>query len=306
MSLWFVMTAALWCGPWVQPGTSGPSPAAAAESRADPLARWARELEGLDPSRPGAYFELGEMMADRATHPLEVETARTLFVLAFELDRRARQRQGWAVSACLALADLESLSRDRDWLLALARAVGPSGGAAVGATEARPATQTAFLAATALGLARSGDGDAARRLLSREDVRGLLRAYERLLSPLGYAGGLGVLEAQLRHWPCRECGNQRIVRRVVGGQASSRLCGTCGGNPGPTLTPEQRAAHLRFESMLLRGIHRSWSAQVVADTGVPLRDPDPEELAPTYRVDPGRPYWRDGSWTDRPAAAGAS
>jgi hypothetical protein len=300
MSPWIAVIAALAAGTIVQPEPRPVEPAPAAPSAADLLAPWADDLARLDPSRPGAYFELGERIADRAEHPIHFDTARTLFVLAFELDRGARQSQGWAVSACLALADMETLARDREWLLALARAMDRSGTTAAAASEDRPPLQTAFLAATALGLARSGEGDQARRLLARDDVRGLLKSYERLLSPLGYAGGLSVLEAQLRHWPCRECGNQRIVRRALGGQVTSRLCGTCGGNPGPALTPEQRAAHLRFESHLLRGIHRSWSAQIVADTGVPLRDPDPEELAPTYRVDPTRPYWRHGTWTDKP------
>lgn len=266
----------------------------------DPLARWSEALAALDPAKPGAYFELGERIADRADHPLHTQTARTLFVLAFELDRTARQSQGWAASACLALADLESLSRDRQWLLAVARAMDRSGGTAPAAIEPQPPLQTSFLAATALGLARSGEGDQARRLLARDDVRGLLGSYERLLSPLGYAGGLTALEARLRDWPCRECGNQRFVKKASGGQTTARLCGTCGGNPGPTLTPEQRAAHLRFESLLLRGIHRSWSAQIIADTGVPLRDLDPEQLAPTFRVDPAKRYWRSGEWTDQP------
>lgn len=277
-----------------------PPPPRSAEAAPDPLAPWNAALAALEPTSPGDYFELGELIADRAVHPRETETARTLFVLAFEIDRTARQSQGWAASACLALADLESLSRDRKWLLALARTMDRAGGSTTPPHEPGPPQQAAFLAATALGLARSGDGDQARALLARDDVRGILRSFERLLSPLGYAGGLSMLEARLRDWPCRECQNQRTVRRASGGQTTARICATCAGNPGPALTPEQLAAHLRFESLLLRGIHRSWSAQIVADTGVPLRDPAPDELAPTYRVDPAKRYWRNGDWTDKP------
>jgi hypothetical protein len=74
------------------------------------------------------------------------------------------------------------------------------------------------------------------------------------------------------------------------------LCDTCRGNPGPTITEEEMANHLRIEAVLLEGEQRSWAAQLVADAGAPLRDLDPAELAATYGVDPARPVWRGGEW----------
>ena len=48
--------------------------------------------------------------------------------------------------------------------------------------------------------------------------------------------------------------------------------------PGPQLSEEELIAQLRFEAVLLNGIQRSWSAQMVVDLGATLRDPDPEDL----------------------------
>jgi hypothetical protein len=39
---------------------------------------------------------------------------------------------------------------------------------------------------------------------------------------------------------------------------------------------------------------------VIVDLGAPLRDPDLDEVAPTYGVDPARPYWREGKWVAKP------
>lgn len=267
------------------------------------LARWRPHLEALTPATPAAYFELGERIADRRLSAVELELARTLFVLAHELDRRSPKPDGWAAASLLALADLEPLARDRRWLIALAEQADPAPGRAPVRDAKPPPLEPAFLAATVLGLVRSGDGRAALRLLERPDVRRLLVSYERLLSPLGYAGGLAQLEAEARRWPCSSCGNTRFIRVAQpGGRVDTRLCPLCKGNPGPAISPEHAAAQWRFESRLLRGIHRSWSAQVIADAGVPLRDPDPDELAAVYRVDPAAVFFRQGRWTADPDA----
>lgn len=254
-------------------------------------------LEKLDPARPMDYFRLGEEVADLYQTPADRRLAQQLFVLAFELDRREGGAARLAGSACLALADLAGLERDRKWLVALGRAVDPrfkKASQEAGMAGGSPAD--AYRAATVLGLVRSGEGVAAQQLLKEPGVRQLIQRYERLLSDVGDTGGLRVIEAEAARWPCSECANTRIVKKFGTNPPEYRLCTNCQGHPGPRLTVDQLAAQLRFESRLLQGIQRSWSAQIVADGGEPLRDPEVSELADAMGVDPAAVYWRDGRW----------
>jgi hypothetical protein len=82
-------------------------------------ARWDAKLQALHPTRPSAYFELAEDIADAAASDEERGLARRLFALAGALDPERLGR-----SACLALADMQSQPHLRRRLLALATLLG--------------------------------------------------------------------------------------------------------------------------------------------------------------------------------------
>ncbi len=282
----------------LQPPAAGPDVKLTPELRA--------RLEALKPSDPKAYFDLGEEVADTADNPATLNLARRLFVLALHLDR-ARSGQRLSASACLALADLAARERDRRWLQSLAgtldqRLAGP---AWVRRAEKLASSQAGYTAATALGLVRSGDGVRARQALADPAARSLLHSYERLLNAAGLSGALRTMEREADRWPCPECHNQRIVRKLGSGREPQyRLCTNCQGNPGPIMSIPELVAHLRLESQLLSGIQRSWSAQVSADRGAPLRDPDPADIAPAFDIDPAKCVFRGGQWTEPGAPQG--
>ena len=265
---------------------------------------WADRLEALRPDDPEAYFLLGEEVADVASTPDEIGLARHLFVVAFELDRARGGAPGIGGSVCLALADIERLDSRKAWLRALAGAIDTRYAAREWFRPAGVALDDdlALQVAEVLGYARAGEGTQARRLLDQEGVRRVLERYEGLLGNTGLSGGLDRLERYISAWPCPECGNERIVPRQGTNPVRYRLCYTCEGNPGPKLDPAELISHLRFESRLLSGLQRSWAAQVAADLGEPLRDPDPEDLAFVLDVDASTVYWRDGAWTASPPA----
>lgn len=274
-----------------------PQPSVAGADRLTVSSPILERLRALDPARPEEYFRLGEDVADVFVTAADRRLAQQLFVLSFEIDRRQGGTARLAGSACMALAELAGLERDRKWLWALARAVEPRFermGWEPGAPQGSPVD--AYRAATALGLVRSGDGIAAQQLLKEPGVRRTIQRYERLLSEKGDTGGLRSLEAEARRWPCAECANARIVKKFNTNPAEYRLCTNCGGHPGPNLTVDQLVGQLRFESRLLRGIQRSWSAQMAADGGEPLRDPEVAELAAVFGIDPMAVFWRDGGW----------
>lgn len=259
-------------------------------------------LEALVPSRPDLYYELGEEISDLASDPRAVELARHLYVLAFHLDR-ARGGQQLAAQACLALAGQTGNERDRRWLLALAdvldrRYARPEW---IRRADDAVSSQEGYNAAVVLGLLRSGEGHIARKRLAEPGVSPTLAAFERLLSPTGDTGAMRWIEREVGRWPCPECHNQRIVKKGGGKDTIVKLCITCGGNPGPKLDNTALVTHLRFESQLLHGIQRSWSAQGWSDRGAPLRDPDPENLAKQFDVDPERTLWRNGRWVAPPS-----
>lgn len=265
----------------------------------DPLAPWTDRLTALSPDDPASYFALAEEMAalaeDADRRDREVlATARRLFVLAFELGR-GQGDAGLSASASIGLAALATQERERRWLRALAAAMDPRHGSPDWSRvdPGAPSATTALRAAEVIGKVRAGNGRAALTLLEDPSVLAALSRHDRLLHPFGARGGLFDLQRQAGLWPCPECRNTRLGRDVRGRAA---LCGTCKGNPGPEMTPDLYVAHLRTEFALLSAEHATWSSQLATDGGVPLRDPDPDELASAMRIDPSRTLFRDGRW----------
>jgi len=169
--------------------------------------------------------------------------------------------------------------------------------------EKLASSQAGYNAATALGLVRSGDGVRARQALADPQTAALLRSYERLLDPAGLNGAFRSLEREAARWPCPDCHNQRIVKKLGSGRDPQfRLCTNCEGNPGVATSIPELVAHLRLESQLLSGVQRSWSAQAAADRGAPLRDPDTADVAPAFDVDPAKCVYRDGRWVEPQAS----
>lgn len=260
------------------------------------------KLAALRPEDPEAYFLLGEEVADGADDEARVHLARTLYVLAFELDRKRGGGASLAASCALAIARVERLERDKRWLTAIASAVDRRYALPDWNVGAVPSIsdETAYKAAVVLGMVRSGDGREARRMMDQPGVGDVLRRYERAIGTTGHTGALSRLDKYMQQWPCPECGNSRAVSKPGERGVETRLCPTCRGNPGPRLDEAEYIAQLRFEASLLEGIQRSWAAQVVVDLGAPLRDPDLDEVAPTYDVDVASPFWREGRWVATP------
>jgi len=261
-----------------------------------PIADLRARLEALEPSSPEAYFRLGEEVASEAQSPSEARLAKRLYVLAFELDRRRAGRLGPSIA--LALADLVRLDRDRRWLRALARSLDQRYAAPDwhSVDSERMPDAVGLRAAETLGLARAGYGREAAERLDDPEVAEIIERFDALLSPLGVPGGMQLVRKHTREWPCPVCNNERITRVGELEPREHAPCPNCHGNPGPDLSHDELIAHLRFESRLLNGIQRSWSAQIAVDGGAPVRDPRPEELAETLGIDPARVAYRDGAW----------
>lgn len=255
-------------------------------------------LSSLAPDKPEDYVRLAEELAQE-THLLEArDLARTLYVLGFELDRARPAGGALARRAALGLGELTRRADERAWLRAVAESVGGAGASAGAGQQAEtiapPAgpDRAAVDLCTAMGLARAGEGRRARALLDKPGVRELLREYIEVLGGGGFSPGEGSVDEMLGRWPCPTCRNRRVVQQGQNG----KLCPTCSGTPGPDLSPEEKLAQLRAESLFLRGVHGSWAAQSLTDRGLALRDPRPEDLANRFRVDAGATVWREGAW----------
>jgi len=260
------------------------------------VARIEERLASLTPSEPREYFllaeELGSESADRPSRDL----ARTLYVLSFELFRTRNQPGDgeWARSSAIGLASLSRVEGERRWLAAVGDQVAPvTDGASTASARMPPPVPEAVALnlATAMGLARSGEGRRAEQYLSREGVRELLAATQSVVA--GAARANDPVSRWVEDWPvCPTCKNRRIVTRG----SESKLCPYCDGNPGPKLNDAELLTQYRAESLVLRGAYRSWSAQLLADDGEPLRDPNPGDVAPSFGVDPRATLWRSGGW----------
>jgi hypothetical protein len=277
-----------------QPETPGEVPAI--------IQKFQDRLAVLSPAKPEEYLLLGEEVADQAVDVHGRRLATELLVLAFDLSVQKPATRSVAAGACLALAELRKAERDRRWLVALARTLDPRRVPPEWLSRpAAPTTDsTAYQFATAMGLVRSGEGVQARQILDKPDVKAALDSFDRMMSTMGITGGAGGIVREAQKWPCPECGNDRIKKN--GTPPEARICPVCSGDPGPELTPAEFIAQLRFESMILQGAQRSWSAQVAADGGAPLVDPDEAALAGAFDVDTTLDLWRDGHWVADPNA----
>lgn len=286
--------------------TPEPTPSAEAPSTPPPVASHpalAPALAALDPSRPAAYFEAGEIAAALAQTPTDLALARQLHLHAVEFARAAGDAP-LAASACVALADLAPTRRDARWLWALAAALDPRYAGVLASTAAPNQIDptVAANAAEAIDALRAGEGVTARRHLDSPAVRAAIDRANAELGRLGPGPILPALHANAPLWPCPECRNERTVPDRSTEPFVHRLCRTCRGDPGWSPDRHTLVGLLRLEALLLEGSPATWSAQLTTDGGTPLRDPDPAELAPTYAFAADRPYWTDQGWSDRPSS----
>lgn len=274
----------------------------------------ASRLKSLDPAKPQDYFLLAEEVAAEQQSPAGRALARHLYVLAYELDSAAQAVRGTpaeapgggmrgrlGASVCLGLAAIADRPDERRWLIALAQSMDERRVITPAPRNEREAVpdEVAFDAATVLGLARAGEGRRAEALFEKPGIADLIAKYDNLPADATLGGLTSFVRKAIRDWPvCPQCKNRRVVPKGLGSKPGEVvLCDTCRGIPGPNISDAELVRQLRVESSLLHGAHRSWSAQVTADGGAPLRDLDPRELAPTYGVDPRKPLWRSGAWT---------
>lgn len=267
----------------------------------DPLPDWiTSRLVELDPADPLAYFELGEEVAAEVSTRAEEVLSRQLFGLAYALDRADGSPTWIAPSACVALADLARLESDQRWLMALANRLDPGYGVPDWQDPSRSGgvSDVAFETAETIGEIRAGNGIRVRGSLESPRVRELILRYGQLMGFSAGSGALWQVDQWAGAWPCRECGNERVIFRPNTNPPSYRECYTCRGDPGPELSRAELVAQLRFESRLLHGISRSWGAQLAVDFGAPLREPSPDGLLNVLGVSAEAPYWREGAWVE--------
>jgi len=254
--------------------------------------RLRERLANLDPQEPIVYYELAEEVAYE--QPEDIALARTLYVLSFELARRRDPRTPLGPSVCLALADLSTSAPERRWLRSLARSMADGGGGAVlplTPSDVDISPQVALTVAQALGDFHNGEYRKAIDAIDKDPA--VREVFERETRSL--PGGASRIENELRSEPkCRRCRNKRIIRANATTNDYS-ICPICNGNPGPNLRDPELIDLLRVSSKLLGGTTSTWSAQFILDEGRPLRDIDPDELAPWFRVDPRATRWDETS-----------
>lgn len=242
------------------PGSPGATAIASVRTiTAAPPARWLERLGRLDPLRPLDYLELGEEIADAATTEDELALARTLFGYAGALDTARLGR-----SAMLALASIASNDLERARALAAAEIVGGRGFAR--AAERTDPAQIASLS-RAFSFHRRGDGRRALAALRQDDSDALLGALDAAIP-----GGAQAFRDEAR------------AMRSSGGLA----------------TDENAIRRLEDIELALRlGPLRPVSLDLVVAGDAPLVEIDLADPASVWRVDPKRPWWRDGAWSGR-------
>lgn len=280
-----------------QPEPEVAAKAAPSEKPADFDAEELRRLSALTPAEPHLYLELGEDILDRPDSPARVELAKQLFVRAVEYGRSSAANRQTAASAALALASMSKREGDRRWLRAVAAILEPGSAPQNGLEKKSPDTAQAAAASASslLGMLWAGEGNEARDLLQRKDVRLVLQRHEAELSASGSLA-LADLDNESRKWPCTQCGNTGMILPAKGQHTPAKICPVCAGSPGTKLKPQDFAAQLRLRRRLLSDAPEAWGSLIAAEGAPPARDPDASNVAPALGVNPLLSVWRDGRW----------
>ncbi len=272
------------------------------------LSPFRSRLEDLRPSAPMNYFELAEDFV-ASDHTIEGRRlARTLFALAYELDRRVPSPIGLGPSVCLALADIADSTEEARWLIEVGhsfdRPTSGSLGQAPLKVQSGADPAASLLLAEAVNHARADEGKFARAILQRPEIAPLIPRLREALGPVERILTVGETRPH-----CPGCALRRYNHAAGQGIDSLDPCPVCSGNPGLRLSAEHMLITLRVEASLISVENHFWSAQILTDDGAPLREPDPAELARSYAADPARPFWRangtpdlSGQWSSDPAA----
>lgn len=236
--------------------------AGAAAARPAQVDRWKARLERLDPLNPLGYLELAEEVADAAQGDDERRLAAELYGLAGALDVPRLGR-----SAMLGLSSLATDPTERARALAAAAILGAS----AGGVQAGPAD--------ALSLATDQQIDALARAFSyhrRGDGR-------RALNALRQSGADELLEA--------------IGPVLPGGAAAFRdECRAMRSGGGPGADPDTARAQMFIELALRQGRAATLGIEMALTGDRPLVEVDLSDPASVWRVDPRRPWWRNGGW----------
>ncbi len=274
--------------------------APAAPANEAPVPDLTARLLALDPSAPEAYFRLAEEVAYEMPGGGGQTLARTLFVLAMELDLRDGDRS-LAHGAALALADMAPDPAERRWLTAVARALAVDHDAPGWILDESSTEDdlAPIRLADAIAEFRAGRRQRIKRFDSVERIERLLvRAG---LGPAAARAAARTLDWDLRSLPASMAGGERTVADPIE-RGKVMAHPDNGGNPGPALDAERMLAQLRAEAALLGASPTSWAAQGLVDGGAPLRSIEPDEVAERYRVDPEAVYWRPDPGDDHPLA----
>lgn len=234
----------------------------ASVSRPAQADRWTARLERLDPLNPIGYLELAEEVADSAQDDAERRLAAELYGLAGALDVARFGR-----SAMLGLASLAADPAERARALAAAAILGASAGGApsVPADPVSLATEQQIDAlARAFSYHRRGDG-------------------RRALTALRQSGADELLEA--------------IGPVLPGGAAAFRdECRAMRSGGGPGADPDTARAQMFIELALRQGRAATLGIEMALTGDRPLVEVDLSDPASVWRVDPRRPWWRNGGW----------
>ncbi|MFM7051732.1 MAG: hypothetical protein ACKOYN_06325 [Planctomycetota bacterium] len=235
---------------------------AAGEARPEGAERWKDRLERLDPLDPLGYLELAEEVADAAEREDERRLAAELYGLAGALDVPRLGR-----SAMLGLSSLAREPAERARTLAAAAILGASHGGSA-AASAEPLSQATDQQIDALARAfsyhRRGDGRRAMNALRQSGADELLEAVGPVLP-----GGAAAFRD--------EC---RAMRS--------------GGGPGAD--PETARAQMLIELALRQGRAAPLGVEMALTGDRPLVEVDLSDPQSVWRVDPRRPWWRNGGW----------
>ena len=221
--------------------------------------RWNVRLEGLEPSNPLEYFELGEEILDAYPGDLDAQRlARRLLGTAGRLDRA-----GLGASAALAIATLSTEAVERERLKAIAMMLdGDSEKVKSIAPVSGIDAETGLKMSEALGGFRSGRGQRLRSIMADQSRRSILANFDALLP-----GGIEWLDEASRRNRSR-----------------------------PDLSDQERLQMLRIELLLLEMNEPQWSTEILGGFDEPLTEINLGDIDEVLGGDPERPFWREGRW----------
>jgi len=271
------------------------------------IKRYAHQLKSLSPKNIEAYFTLAEEMLRSVNTESDIELIGQVLAIGAGLAANDENNE-LAASMCIALTSISTVPETYRTLWDITILLDPSRKSSWLKHRDRRASELIAQREAAVRCIYSARFSFHRQASSLWDDtiirRTILDTAKAInLDPTEVRKSINTL---LSHAENDSCRGRVFLTKREDGQTHKVICPDHSAPIGVGLSQETLAMFIQLELALLDDSatqqDTGWQINAYLNRLAPIQQPSIEYLFDQYRVDPKRPYWRQGRWTSNPSS----